>query len=51
MDTEYFNKIIIFCIEWMNDGRSMVINPLDNDSPVRMQAIIPLLVQWEIGVF
>ena len=31
--------------------RSMVINPLDNDSQVRMLAIIPLLVEWELGVF
>ena len=31
--------------------RSMVINPLDNDSPVRMYAIISLLAEWELGVF
>ena len=32
-------------------GRSMVINPLGDDSPVMMVAIIPLLVEWELGIF
>ena len=31
--------------------RSMVFNPLGDDSPVRMWAIIPFLVEWELVVF
>ena len=31
--------------------RSMELYPLGDDSPVRMWAIIPLLVNWELGVF
>ena len=31
--------------------QSMVFNPLGNDSPARMWAIIPLLVELELGVF
>ena len=34
-----------------NLRRSMVINPLGNDIPVRMYTIIPLLVEWELGIF
>ena len=31
--------------------RTMLFNPLGDDSPVRMWAIIPLLVELELGVF
>ena len=30
--------------------RSIVFNPLGDDSPVRMWAFIPLLVEWELGL-
>ena len=37
--------------QWYILRQSMVFNPLGDDSPVRMWAIILLLVEWELGVF
>ena len=35
--------------QWCILRRSMVFNPLGDDSPVKMWAIFPLLVEWELG--